>query len=460
MRPETADPGSFRDPSGFVFTRGEELLRQVNLSYRDEYDHLLRSGLYANLVEGGLLVPHEEESDLGAAAAPGAYKVLRPRRVEFVSYPYEWCFGQLQRAALTTLEIQRRALDHGMVLKDASAFNVQFHEGRPVLIDTLSFERLGEGAPWIAYRQFCQHFLAPLALVSRVAPGLSGLLRSEIDGLPLDLASRLLPRRTWLSPGLLAHLHLHARAQRRWAGEAAPRPQRGMSLHQHRALVDSLRGAVERLTWRPEGTVWAEYDREHGYSASEEEEKTCVVGRYLEAMEPGPVLDLGANTGRYSREAAARGRFAVACDFDPAAVERNYRECVASGETGVLPLVVDLVNPSPALGWAGRERADWVSRFRGGCVLALALVHHLAIANNVPLPMVAGFLAELGRWLAVEFVPKSDPQAQRLLVSRDDVFPDYTREGFESAFSERFEILESAPVSQSGRRIYLMRRRG
>src|SRR6201999_4400037 len=110
--------------------------------------------------------------------------------------------------------IQRRAVARGMSLKDASGFNVQFRGAAPVFIDTLSFEPYAEGTPWVAYRQFCQHFLAPLALMARVDPRLNGLLREHLDGVPLDLAARLLPGSTRLRLGLLLHVHLHARAKR------------------------------------------------------------------------------------------------------------------------------------------------------------------------------------------------------------------------------------------------------
>lgn len=211
----THDPSrigsSFRDPSGFLFRRDGVLLRQVQERYRPHYEQLKASGLYAALTAEGLLVPHEERP-LHEAAAPGAAYVLQPELLPFISLPYEWCFAQRQAAALLTLRVQERALAHGMTLKDASAFNVQFRGVQPVLIDTLSFERYDEGTPWVAYRQFCQHFLAPLVLQARLDVRLGALLRQYLDGVPLDLASALLPRRSWMSPAVLMHIHLHAQS--------------------------------------------------------------------------------------------------------------------------------------------------------------------------------------------------------------------------------------------------------
>ena len=214
---------SFRDPDGFLFAAGNILYRQVNLAYRNHYDRLMGSGLFQELGKKDLLISHTE-TDMARKFSHDAYKIIRPEVVPFISYPYEWCFDQLKDAALATLQIQKCALDFGMTLKDASAYNIQFFHGKPKLIDTLSFEIYKEGSPWIAYRQFCQHFLAPLALMSYRDVRLSQLMRIYIDGIPLDLASSLLPFRAFLRPSLWAHIRLHAGMQRRFAGKRLPKP--------------------------------------------------------------------------------------------------------------------------------------------------------------------------------------------------------------------------------------------
>jgi hypothetical protein len=450
--------GSFRDPRGFVYWRDGRLLRQVNAAHREDYDHLIRSELYRALTEAGLLVPHREVQ-LSEAATPEAYRVLEPERVGFVSYPYEWSFGMLKDAALLTLRVQESALDHGMSLRDASAYNVQFHRGRPILVDTLSFERLPEGRPWVAYRQFCQHFLGPLALMSHRDVRLGQLLRVHIDGLPLDLVASLLPRRTRLRPGLLLHVHLHARSQRRHAAGAAPRGT--FSLRAFRGLLASLRSAVEGLSWDPGRSAWIRYYGEaESYSPAALEHKKELVARFVEETRPALVWDLGGNVGLFSRIAAVRGISTVCPDVDPGCVEANYRQVVARGEENLLPLVVDLTNPSPRIGWENRERMSLADRGPADLVLALGLVHHLAIGNNVPLPRLAAYLAELGRAVIVEFVPKTDPKVREMLAVREDVFASYTQEGFERAFGEWFGIERRELLRQSDRILYLVRRRG
>ena len=451
-------PASFRDPSGFLFSRNGRLFRQINKRYSADYDHLLDSGLYDDLVNNDLLVAHTEREE--SPADPRiAYKVIEPELIPFISYPYEWCFSQLQDAALATLAVQRKAIDHGMSLKDASAYNVQFHLGRPILIDTLSFENLREGEPWIAYRQFCQHFLAPLALMSYVNIELGKLLRTHIDGVPLDLASQLLPPRTRLKLSLLVHIHWHASAQRRFAGTSTRQPRQGrkMNLNALRGLVDNLESAIQKLRWEPEHSAWADYEQTHAYSESAWKDKRRLVEAFLEELRPDSVWDLGANVGSFSRLASERSIPTVAFDYDAGAVELNYRRVREEKETYLLPLVMDLTNPSPSLGWEHRERASLAERGPATAIFALALEHHLAISNNVPLKRLARFLARLGDWLLIEFIPKEDPQVQRLLVSREDIFEEYHREGFEAAFGSHFEIVRSDPAGDSSRLLYRMK---
>ena len=322
---------SYRDPSGFVYTRDGALYRQVNRVFQERYQAFLDSGLYAELVEGRLLVPHREVS-LDLAASQDAVAVLEPERVDFISYPYEWSFGQLRDAALLTLELQERALARGLTLRDASAYNVQFVDGRPLFIDTLSFEPREPGTPWVGYRQFCEHFLVPLALMSRVDVRLSALLRSSLEGIPLDLGSRLLSRGTWLRPGLLFHVHLHALAQRRYADRgsgtvegAGPgaASRRGVSPTAAAGLARSLRGAIESLDWTPAGTEWADYTQDNNYSTAAAGSKREAVLEFLRGLDARTAWDLGANTGEYSRAARELVPNVIAFDLDPAAAERN-----------------------------------------------------------------------------------------------------------------------------------------
>lgn len=462
MPDTTRQPASFRDPSGYLFRCQGVLYRQVNQHYRTEYDHLHQSGLYQDLVDRHWLIPHQEvEADI--AQDDRAYRVIQPSALEFISYPYEWSFSQLKDAALLTLNIQKRALQYGMSLKDSSAYNIQFQleTGKPILIDTLSFEMYTEGKPWVAYRQFCQHFLASLALMALTDVRLGQFLRIYLDGIPLDLASSLLPKQTYLNFGLLTHIHLHAMAQRRFAGADVreSQPKRQMSKTAFQGLIDSLAKNTEKLTWQPADTDWGDYYQFTNYSDESMAQKAKLVETFTHRASPQVVWDLGANTGRFSRIASQQGIKTLAFDIDPAAVEKNYRCIKKEKENNLLPLVLDLTNPSPGIGWQHQERASLLERANADLIYALALVHHLAISNNLPLDMIAAYFRDLAPWLVIEFIPKQDSQVQRLLSSREDIFDAYTRDGFEAAFERYYTIHVQEDIQGSERRLYLMQRK-
>jgi hypothetical protein len=466
-----ADPGSFRDPSGTVFSCEGKVFRQVNPCYREQYDSLIASGLYNKLVRQKLLVAHNEVDRTGIDEH--AYLVLEPELIPLISYPYEWCFGQLKDAALTTLRIHRLAMEHGMILKDASAYNIQFLRGKAMHIDTLSFDFYKEGEPWVAYGQFCRHFLAPLFLMVYTDVRLSQLMRVYIDGVPLDLASKLLGGKGGFAAK--AHIKWHARSIQRHSGAGAAKqvserasvqsPEQAskrrftVSKFKMTAMIDSLISIVEKLELRNVITEWGDYYNRTNYTESASGSKKSIVSGFLNKVSPKITWDFGANDGTYSAFALQNDdSFVAAFDIDPVAVERNYSEVKRTGRN-MLPLLLDLTNPSPSIGFACRERGSLESRQRPDCILMLAVIHHLAISNNLPLGNVAKWLASICDNLIIEFVPKSDSQVQVLLATRDDIFPEYTMEGFERAFGDYFAVVESSAVESSERVVYLMRRR-
>lgn len=462
----TKDQGSFRDPSGFVFFHDGTAYRQVNASCADGFRGLMHSGLYDELLKAGLLVGHEEVA-LRLPDAPPAHAVLRPEQIPFISYPYEWCFSQLKAAAILTLDIQRRALARGLVLRDASAYNVQFIGTRPVFIDTLSFAPYVEGQPWAAYRQFCRHFLAPLAMMAVVEPSLGELGRTHIDGVPLALANRVLPFRSRFKPGLLIHLHLHGRSEVKTnaAPAAGLKPYRasGMGKTAILGLIDSLDRTVKQLSWKPPQTLWSNYSSHSNYSDMAQERKRALVAQMLAAVQSrsglASVWDLGANTGTYSRLAAETGARVISFDNDQAVIDYQFTTMKAADRARILPLVQNLGNPSPSNGWNHAERRSLKERGPADLAMALAVVHHLAIGANLPLPSIAEFLRGICRNLIIEFVPKEDSQIQRMLEYREDVFGDYSQPSFEQSFATFFTIVQAVRIDGTERTLYLMERR-
>lgn len=451
--------GSFRDPSGYVYESGGQVFRAVDARFGPQFEAFAASGLPGKLVDAGLLLPFEQLPE----AAAGAWRTLKPAQLPFVSYPYEWSFGQLRDAALATLAIQRLALAHGMTLKDASAYNIQFWQGRPVLIDHLSFEPAVPGAPWAAYRQFVMHFLAPLALMAKRDLRWNLQLKNHLDGLPLDLASRALPRASWLDPRLFGHLHLHARLQQKYADTRSASVQEARTrirdtrvasrtlLH----LVDSLQAAVEGLRAPMPRTEWGDYYTDTNYSPEAFAFKQGVVERLAGRLRPTRACDLGANNGAFSRLLAKQASLVVSCDVDPVAVQRNYERVRAEGEQATVPVLQDLCNPSPGLGWGNEERAPFLERARCDLAVGLALVHHLCIGNNVPLGHVARLFRALAPAALLEFVPREDSQVQRLLAARPDIFPDYRIESAMGAFGAHYGSVERVDIPGTSRSLLL-----
>ncbi len=447
--------GSYRDPSGHLFTKNGVLYRQVNFSYRENYELLIESGLYQSLLESNSLIEHEAiEPDNDKS-----YKLLKPFVVENISYPYEWSFTQLKDAALLTLDIQKKSLLKGMSLKDASAYNVTFDKGNPVFIDTLSFEKYIEGTPWVAYKQFCQHFLSPLSLMSFTDIRLGNLLKNYIDGIPLDLTSSLLSIGSYFRFGLLIHVHLHAKSQKKYNTSEGAKKTSKVSISKKRllALVDSLEATIRKLNWKTGGTEWDSYYYDNNnYNSKSMSEKEIIVESFIAEISPNTVWDLGANDGHFSRIASKYSKNVVAWDIDPSCVERNYLMTKKTNTESIIPLLVDLTNPSPAIGWNCEERDSFVERSEVDLALALGLVHHLAISNNLPLSYIFKFFSRICNYLIVEFIPKSDSQVKKLLLSRQDIFDNYTKDGFEKSFASFYNVISVKQVNHSERVLYFL----
>lgn len=448
-------PSSFRDPAGFLYTHNSLLLRQINKCYREDYDYLLSSGLYEELVQNGMLIPHKE-TEYPPANQELAYKIIEPEKIPFISYPYEWCFSQLKDAAILTLEIQKLALEHNMSLKDASAYNIQFFKGKPVFIDTLSFEKYQEGKPWQAYRQFCQHFLAPLSLMRYSNLSTGRLSTLWVDGIPLEVAASLLPFWSRLSPAIFLHIHLHAKSQARYGNTSIAAKNLAISKVQQSAIIDNLQNCIKRLKPPKHSTEWGDYYDDTNYSEESFEHKKQLISEYLMESEPKMVWDLGGNDGTFSRLASDNHIFTVCFDTDPLAVNKNYQTTQTKNETNILPLILDLTHPSPSIGWANRERDNLGERGPTDTIFALALIHHLAISKNLPFTHIAEYFSTLGSHLIIEFVPKEDSNAQKLLRNRTDIFHNYSQENFEKSFEKFFQIQRKDPISNSLRTLYFM----
>ncbi len=460
------DPGSFRDPHSGILLAGNRVYRYFSADAAKDFGDLTEDGLLASFVESGWVI-ESTPIDRGDAphvyaAAPNAALIVEHPRLPFISYPYEWPFEMLREAALLQLEITLTALDAGFMLKDATPYNFQFVRGKPLLIDIGSFERYEEGTPWMAYTQFCKTFFNPLLMQAFTAMPFQPWLRSSLEGIDPAHLNSVLPLRRKFRRAVFLDVVLQASLNRRRSSSKPVDGQERKTRPIPKAVIvgtlKRLRGAISSLKRRAGGSGWLDYEAQcPSYTPEAIEFKDRFVEDAVRVAQPQMVWDLGCNVGRYSTIAGRHANYVVAIDGDEPTVGAMYERAEA-GEN-VLPLVEDLLNPSPGQGWAHSERQSLESRGPADFALSLALVHHLAIAGNVPLTKIAEWLASVTRAGVVEFVPKADPMVQTLLRNRRDVFDDYSQEGLEAALGRHFEIKESVNIPASQRTLYRIVRR-
>ncbi len=460
-----ADPGSFRDPRSRVFVDGADVWRGLSAEGLADFEAFAATPTFAAATQAGDLVGTEVVEPGATPLRDDWPGVLRHERIPVVTYPYEWSFSMLRDAARLQLDLAQRALADGILMKDASSYNVQFRGARAVFIDVGSFEVLQPGEPWAGYRQFCELYLNPLYLQAIAGIPFQPLLRSSVSGISPTVAAAAIGGRKRLRRDLFTHVRLHARAEARYAD--ADRDVRGEMRRAGfgpriiAAQIANLARAVERTEWKLAESTWSTYSTRGHYTDRDLDAKADFVARATSQTGAQTVLDLGANDGRFSRVALDAGAsLAVAVDGDHLVVDHLYRELRATGEHRVLPLVIDLADPSPSTGWRSRERPGFVERVRPDLTLCLAVVHHLALTNTVPFDEIVAFLRELGAPLVVEMPHRDDPMAARLLGrKRDGLFDHYDVPHWEAALEQRFEVLEQTTLPSGHRTMYHARPR-
>jgi hypothetical protein len=449
---------SYKDPSARVVKKADGYYRYIFIGYRQEYDHLMQSGLYKRLTDLQLMIPHKEvDIDVPDSSV---YTLLYPQQIMFQSYPYEWSYTQWRKTILAFLQINQLALEHGMILKDATPFNFFFSGGKAVLLDTSSFIFYKDGDPWLAYRQFCEEFLAPFALMHYNGAIWARLYQSQLRGMPLSFVSKELPRRSWLNLTCLLHLHLHARFQHNPKQEK----QAGKGTHTRekiRLLLKMIQSTASSwktcFTYKP---VWVDYYDKDIASNEYLEDKKKTVERWLAEAQPATAIDLGANTGMFSLIGANHAKHLVALEYDDTCVDRIENNITEEKIGNLTALVGDLTEVSPALGLLNQEYFSLISRARSELVMGLALIHHLCIAKNLSMEHVAEMIAQFStKYAIIEFIPKEDAKVQFLLKDRADIFSGYTERNFITSFEKWFDVKESHECSHSKRALYFFRKR-
>ena len=454
------ESGSFRDRNGRIMYAGNRVYRGLRAGAYDEWIALSRTQFFRHYVDSGSVVQTREigmgqfanEENLGSWSA-----MLEHERVPFISYPYEWSFSMLKNAALLQLQLLDAALLERMSMKDASSFNIQWTGSRPVFIDITSFERCKAGDPWAGYLQFCKMYLYPLILQAYKNIPFHPLLRGNIDGIEPAVMRNLVTVLDYLRPGIFADVYLQAKLQKRYAKSSmtlrADLGRSGFSAEMIRSNVGRLKKIINGLKWAQSASEWSEYTREYGYAPEDAGRKSAFVEQALREKKSNLVWDLGCNTGTYSRLASKYASYVVAMDSDHLAIERLYDSLSNENCRTILPLVMNLADPSPALGWRSKERKSLPERGNPDCTLCLALTHHLVIGGNIPLRELIGWLCSLGGDLVIEFVSKQDPMTQRLLRNKDDQYHDYDVSSFEQYLREYFAVVSEPQILATGTRL-------
>ncbi len=450
---------SFRDPSGYVFYDGKILRRAINPIYFPQYRKLKSSGFLNNLISNGLLIPHEETS------ATAENIIITPEPIPFITNPYEWSFEQYKHAALHTLKIQKYALSKGFILKDASAYNVTFHRGKPIFIDTLSFDFYTEGTPWRAYKQFITHFLGPLVLAKYHGTDIFKMMQTHIDGIPVNLISSLLPARTKLSSVLYPNIHLLAKMESKHSVDyKAETKIATLSKKSQKNLLQSLFDYIKNLKLK-ETSEWGDYYSKTNYDETAFKAKKELIKQLVKLLKPQKLIDIGGNDGTFARTVIDSVPQIIVTDIDANAVGQNYRRLQENKETNMLPFVCDVLQPAPGIGFNNTERDSLMERlsaYKPDVTMALALIHHITLSGNVPFEKSAEFFASFSKTLIIEFPTREDSWVESLLLRKREFinhFDFYNEDGFEAGYARYFIIKQKQPVEGTKRVLYVFENR-
>jgi hypothetical protein len=455
------EPGSFRDRSARVFYHQGRIYRGLTDGALEQWQALAATAFFRRFTSDGRIVPTEQRDLSSLPLAPTEHSwtaVLEHAAIPFVSYPYEWSFEMLRDAALLQLDVLLAALDEGMTLKDASAYNVQWNGAAPVFVDVASFHVRRRGEPWVGYRQFCQMFLFPLLLQAYRGVPFQPWMRGSLEGIDAEACLNMLSARDYFRGGVLAHVVLQAKAQRKYASTSrdvrSDLQKAGFDRQLIQANATRLRSLIARLAWNPGRSTWSDYVDCGHYDPADTERKREFVRSASSARDWTLAWDLGCNVGLFSRIIAERAKYVVAMDADQVAIDRLYRALKAEGSRTILPLVVNLTDPSPDLGWRNLERKRLTERGRPELVLCLALIHHVVIGANIPLAEFVAWLRSLDADLIIEFVTREDPMVKTLLRNKEDQYGDYHTEVFERELSARFSVAAREPLGSGTRIMY------
>ena len=445
---------SFRDPSGHLFYDQGILRRRITPLYFKQYQSLSESGFYDTLINKGLLIKHTETSRSEDQI------VITPEPIPFITNPYEWSFEQYKEAALLTLRLQKFALSKGYILKDASAYNITFYKGKPILIDTLSFDFYEEDTPWRGYKQFITHFFGPMILAKYHGTEVFKMMQTHIDGIPLALISSMLPLKTKLNAIIQTNIHLlakmEAKHQEDYEGETK---MITLSRKAQNYILQSLFDHIKKLKIKT-ATEWGDYYSKTNYERKAFDYKKQLIRSWIQELQPQRVIDLGGNDGTFARTIQDQVNHLIVTDIDAEAIDQNYKQIQENKEDNMLTFVSDLLQPAPGIGFQNTERNALIDRLKTyapDTVMALALIHHITLSGNVPFEKTAKFLATFSKDLIIEFPKREDSWVASLLKRKREFiahFDFYNQQHFETSFALYFELVKKEAIPETARVMY------
>jgi hypothetical protein len=443
------EQSSFRDPDSVLEFDSKFYYRKMSDKYLPHYLFFKKSGLKDELIKEGHILLFEEIYDEHPNVG-FANQVIKTQKIPFVSYPYEWSFSQFKEAALLTLKINLIALKYGMILKDASMFNVQFIGSKPIFIDLGSFEIYKNNSPWAGYQQFCRHFLAPLLLASYKDFRLIKLLIVNIDGIDLSFVRKLLPIKSYFNSGVFLHIILNTTGLKTTSNKKIKLKKQGL-----KSILIHLTDTIENLKLKNKNSEWADYYNNTNYSDSGLLQKASIIEAFINGLNVKTALDVGANDGKFSKLLSNRSIYTVSTDIDELAVEKNFIDALRDENVNLLSLHLNLANPTPSIGWDNIERKSFYDRAKFDLVLALAVVHHFVITYDLSFEMIAEKFSKIGKYLIIEFPLPEDEKVQLISINKLSQFSNYNIENFKSAFEKYFSELDNKFIESNSRVIFL-----
>lgn len=442
MKRRTDHHASYKDPSAKVFYYEDEqdnIYRELHPSYLPHYHQLNTSGLAAELIKKNWLVSFEEIKDHHSET------ILKAKKIQFVSYPYEWTFNQWKDAALLTLKIQFQALKFGMILKDASPFNIVFDGARPIFIDISSFEIFEVGKPWQAYKQFCECFYMPLLLAKYFGEVGNEIFLNNINGISLSKGLSLLPAKAHFNLNTLFYLALPDKMRKQVKNSDNRENKISESFTQKKSMqfAEQLFSNINKIKQAKKITKWNSYYDEDKIDANYLQEKEGILKEWFSNYSQKTLIDFGCNTGKFSKLLSPHVKTIFAFDDDINCVDQLYTHCREDKINNIFSFSANITHPTPAVGFNNRERQSLLSRLKGDAGLALALIHHLVFNNNLNFTMIAEMFAATCTELVIEFITKEDDKVRMLLSTRKDIFDWYNFENFVMAFETKFTLVKT-----------------